>query len=203
MEPEKNPLKSINILPDMLMSASLLKVQVYTGNMDSSGCPDVGVVVQLLWWPHYVPGAIMYQSGAGLAQLLPSRTLVLECPYSSSPLLFRWAAQWLGAVSRRSHSQPSEFMGSKWLSQVELHQLHKSSPSSYKSQAICAKMLTESFWLVGWLVGPTAVIFILHHQVTAKLVIYSLILMFLFLAHRPNGLGFMVFWRFGGKGWVP
>ena len=61
----KNPLKRIQISSDMLMSASLLKVQLYTGTMDSSGCPDVRVVVQLLWLPHYVRGAIMYHSGAG------------------------------------------------------------------------------------------------------------------------------------------
>ena len=59
-------------------------------------------------------------------------------------------------MSRRSHSHPPEFMGVKVIISGSLHQLHKSSLSSYKSQAISAKLLTESFWLVGWLVGPTA-----------------------------------------------
>ena len=59
--------KSISIIDPVLashvMSASLLKAQLYTGILDSSGCPDVGVVVQLLLRPLSVPGAIRCPPG--------------------------------------------------------------------------------------------------------------------------------------------
>ena len=69
---------------------------------------------------------------------------------SSSTLLCRRAARWLwGSVVPLSQSA-ARVHGVKVIISGSLHQLHKSSLSSYKSQAISAKLLTESFWLVGW-----------------------------------------------------
>ena len=51
------------VLASHVMSASLLKAQLYTDILDSSGCPDVRVVVQLLWRPLSVPGAIRCPPG--------------------------------------------------------------------------------------------------------------------------------------------
>ena len=46
-----------------VMSASLLKAQLYTGIPDSSGCPDVGVVCSCCGAPFSVPGAIRCPPG--------------------------------------------------------------------------------------------------------------------------------------------
>ena len=72
-----------------------------------------------------------------------------------STLLCRRAARWLGDGVGPLSQPAARAHGVKVIISGSLHQLHKSSLSSYKSQAISAKLLTEAFWLVGWLVGPT------------------------------------------------
>jgi hypothetical protein len=71
-----------------------------------------------------------------------------------STLLCRRAARWLGDGVGPLSQPAARAHGVKVIISGSLHQLHKSSLSSYKSQAISAKLLTESFLLVGWFGWP-------------------------------------------------